>query len=501
VEEGIEVSEEGTPLGTELDRLATEAPDRPAIIFRDESISRMELSRRSNRLARYFGRLGVGAGDVVSVGLPNVPRFIESVAALWKLGAVPHPISHRLPAGELAGLVQLADPVLVVGLEDGSGRPWLPPNFELPDGMSDEPLPPQSPPVWKITSSSGSTGKPKLIISTSPSGSVEGITRSASQWFRIEREETFLCTAPLFHGASFTFSFMALLLGATIVQMEKFDALESLRLIERYRATWVYLVPTMMHRILRLPEEDRLGVDMSSVRVAYHGGAPCPPAVKRAWIDWLGADVVFEVYGAVEGQATTTVSGQEWMEHPGSVGRLVTGEIRVQDESGNVLPPGEIGELWVRPEGGRRPYRYVGAEVRERNGWETIGDMGWVDQDDYVYLADRRTDMVLVGGANVYPAEVEGVLLEHPDVISACVIGLPDEDLGNRIHAIIETGRKDRFDGELRALAGSRLSRHKTPRCFEYTDAPLRDDTGKIRRSALREARLVSQGPEDRRWQ
>jgi bile acid-coenzyme A ligase len=271
--------------------------------------------------------------------------------------------------------------------------------------------------------------------------------------------------------------------------MERFDAAHSLELVERHRVTFLYLVPTMMNRILRLPEEERRARDVSSLRTAFHLAAPCPPHVKRAFIEWLGPEVVRELYAGTESQAVTIISGTEWLAHPGSVGRVVAGEMRICDPDGKEVPAGTLGEVWMRPPQGRRTYRYVGATARERDGWESLGDMGWFDEDGYLYLADRRTDMILVGGSNVYPAEVEAVLDEHPAVLSCCVIGLPDDDLGNIVHAIVETAY-DVSDEELAAHCADRLVGYKRPRRFERAQEPLRDDAGKVRRSALRQARI-----------
>jgi len=247
----------------------------------------------------------------------------------------------------------------------------------------------------------------------------------------------------------------------------------------------------MMHRITRLPGRERSGYDVSSLRVVFHMAAPCPPWLKQAWIDWLGGDAILELYGGTEAQAITVITGSEWLEHRGSVGRPVMGEMRVLGADGRELGPGEVGEIWMRRGPDAAPsYRYVGATPKSRaDGWESLGDMGWTDADGYVYLTDRDTDMILVGGSNVYPAEVEAALEEHPKVASSCVIGLPDEEYGHRVHAIVQaTGSITA--GELEAFLRDRLVRYKLPRSYEFVTDPLRADDGKVRRSALRAARL-----------
>lgn len=476
-----------TPLGTAFDRLAIDSPDEPAITFLDRTVTREELARRSNRVARRLQQLGAGEGSMVTIGLPNGPEFYAATLAAWKLGAVPQPVSYRLPRGELAALIEVADPAVVVGLDPGDGRAWIRGDEDLGD-VEDAALSPALSPTWKAMTSGGSTGRPKLIVANTP-GWQELVT-AAAPLLRIDERETFLCTGPLYHNGPFLFSMTALVLGGHIVVMDRFDAARSLELVERYRVTYMYLVPTMMSRILRLPEDHRLKRDVSSVRTAYHLAAPCPPHVKEAWIDWLGPEVIAELYAGTEGQAVTVITGAEWLEHRGSVGRVMMGEMKILDQDGAEAPPGEVGEIWMRPSGERATYSYIGATPRARDGWESLGDMGWFDADGYLYLSDRQTDMILVGGANVYPAEVEAAIEEHPAVLSACVIGLPDDDYGNVVHAIVET-REEVSDDELRSHLETRLVAYKRPRSFERSAQPLRDDAGKVRRSALREVRLA----------
>ncbi|MGH9057838.1 MAG: AMP-binding protein [Acidimicrobiales bacterium] len=477
-----------TPLGVAFDRLAARDPSAPAITFDGTAHSREDLARRSNALAHRLSSFGVQEGSMVTIALPNGARFYEATLAAWKLGAVPQPVSYRLPPAEMAALIEVADPAAVVGLDPGDGRPWLP-RDDLLDGAGAGPLKPAVPPTWKAMTSGGSTGRPKLIVTTT-AGVVEHVT-AAAPMLRIAERETFLCTGPLYHNGPFLFSMTSLLLGGHIVVMGRFDAARSLELVERYRVTYMYLVPTMMSRILRLPDDERLARDMSSLRTAYHLAAPCPPHVKQAWIDWLGPEAIVELYAGTEGQAVTVISGSEWLAHPGSVGRVVSGEMRVTGPAGEVLPAGDVGEVWMRPPPDRVTYRYVGAAAIERDGWESLGDMGWFDEEGYLYLADRQTDMILVGGANVYPAEVEAALDSHPAVLSSCVIGMPDDDYGNVVHAIVETS-SDVPDAELRAFLAGQLSSYKLPRTFERSTTPLRDDAGKVRRSALREARVAA---------
>ena len=248
----------------------------------------------------------------------------------------------------------------------------------------------------------------------------------------------------------------------------------------------------MMHRIWRLPEAVRLAVDVSALEVAFHMAAPCPPWLKQGWIDWLGPEKVLELNGGTELQAMTVITGTEWLAHRGSVGRPVLGEIEIRDLGSRPVPPGQEGEIWMRRgPGAPPPYRYIGATARSAaDGWESLGDIGKVDADGYVYITDRLADMILVGGANVYPAEIEAALDEHPAVQSSCVIGWPDEDLGNVPYAIVELSEPV-SDQDLMAYLGQRLAPYKLPRVIERATDPLRDDAGKVRRSALRAERIA----------
>jgi bile acid-coenzyme A ligase len=247
----------------------------------------------------------------------------------------------------------------------------------------------------------------------------------------------------------------------------------------------------MMKRIWRLPEDVRDRYDLSSLRWVWHLAEPCPEWLKQAWIDWLGPERIIELYAGTEAQTATVIIGTEWLEHRGSVGRPINGEIVILDADGNELPHGEQGEVWLRSSRDTPTYHYVGAEARSREGgWESLGDVGWVDDTGYLYLGDRMQDMILSGGANLYPAEIEAAIQEHPAVRSVIVIGLPDDDLGSRAHAIVEADPAAVSEHELLEFLGERLVRYTIPRSVEYVTEPLRDDAGKVRRAQLRADRL-----------
>lgn len=481
-----------TAVGTVIDVLARRDPEAVALICPDGSVTRAELAAASNRAARELAALGTGPGDLVTIGLSNRASFYYAVVGAWKLGAVPQPVSAKLPPAELAALVELAGTPVVVGLP-AADRPWLPPDWTPDPSLPADALPPAVPPSWKAPTSGGSTGRPKIILAGG-AGTLGTLSARAGD-LRIGGDgEVFAVTAPLYHNAPFMLSLIALVRGATVLVLDRFDGASVLDAVTRHRVTWLYAVPTLMGRILRLPDDVRAAADLSSVHTLLHVGAPCPPHVKRAWIDWLGPERVHELYAGTESLAVCMIDGTEWLRRPGSVGRPVRGEIMIGDGDGRPLPVGEVGEVWMRGPAGAASYHYLGATARERGGWTTIGDLGHVDDDGYVYLADRRDDLILVGGANVYPAEVEAALDEHPAVLSSCVIGLPDDDLGARVHAIVQLGRAGASDENLRAHVATRLVTAKVPATFERVTEPLRDDTGKVRRSALRAARLPPPG-------
>lgn len=480
------LSFESKPYVRILRELADERPDAAAITCGDESVTRAELESRSNRLARAYQDLGVGFGDFVTIGLPNSIEFYLAAIASWKIGAVPAPVSHRLPPAERQAIIDLADSALVLGAEPGShdGRICLPAGFVPDESCTDDPLPEVVSPAAKAPTSGGSTGRPKLIVAGTPA---EGAP-AAGAMFGMAPDDVHLVPGPLYHNAPFGLSTNGLLLGHHLVVLPKFDARAALEAIDRHRVTWVNLVPTMMSRMLRVVEEDPDRFDLSSLRAVWHMAAPCAPPLKEAWIELLGPERLFELYGGTEVISVTVISGTEWLAHRGSVGRPILGEMIVLGEDGAPLPPGEVGEIYMRRPAGSPPtYRYIGAEAKEIDGWESLGDLGWMDEDGYLYISDRRTDMIVSGGANIYPAEVEAALESHPQVLSSVVVGLPDDDLGQRAHAVVQVDGSITEADLLEHLAG-RLVRYKIPRSIELVGEPLRDDAGKVRRSAIRDA-------------
>ncbi len=476
--------------GTRISELATRRGNSLAVSCGDSAITWVDLERSANRAAHLLEQHGVALGDFVTIALPNGISAIVYCLATWKLGAVPNPISHRLPLPERDAILKRAKPSVVVAAERYSNLPceWI---------AADTPLPPRSEPPDDVIApheralaSGGSTGAPKLIVVAKRAAYDAEAPGSV-----LAPRGCVLVPGPIYHAAPFGALTQALLAGVETVLMDRFDAARCLELIERHRVEQVLFVPTMMHRIWRLDESERRMRDLSSLRVVFTGGAPCPQWLMRAWIEWLGADVMHELYGPSERIGGTHISGRDWLEHPGSVGKPTGGaEIRILDpDSLAQLPPGTIGEVFMMPRDGTgSTYRYVGARSRATDdGWESVGDMGYVDDDGYLYLADRRTDMILCGGRNIYPAQVEAAIDQYPGVVSSAVIGLPDEDLGNRIHAIVQT--RELNEASLREHLADTIARYCIPHSFEAVDFDLRDEAGKVRRYKLREERISPQ--------
>lgn len=478
-------------IGTQISQLAALAPDEPAVSCDGHTVTRRELDLSTNRLARAYAQRGVGVGDYVTIVLPNSVEWIQAAVACWKLGAVPQPLSPRLPEAEFEGLLGLRRSALLVG-RDHPGTPSVPEGF-VPD-TSDAPLPEAVSPCWKSMASGGSTGRPKLI----EAGGDSRVPPAIGYPLGMQEGDTTLVPVPLTHNTGFTTALIALIMRQHLVLMSRFDPHEFLRVIERYRVTFLVTVPTIMQRLLPVCQSG--SYDLSSLRRLWHLAAPCPPTVKQAWIDLLGPEKVWELYGGTELQALTFISGDQWLTHPGSVGQVVSGQMKVLDDNGNECPPGVVGEIYMRPNPGSGPtYRYIGTTARSRDGWESLGDLGYFDADGFLYLSDRRVDMFTVGGRNVYPAEIENALSAHPEVLSCLVVGVPDEDLGQVPYALVHTAGGSALDAAaVRAFVGERLAAYKVPRIVEFVEAPLRDDAGKARRSAVRDAviaRLQVGGP------
>lgn len=490
------MAEELAPtFGKRVAELAEQHPDKPAIIFQpiegdDLIVTWHEFDLRSNQLARMLAERGVHEGTTVVIGLWNSHEHVLLTTAAWKLGALVLPLRAILPKPERDGILELAQPVLVCANWDDVPFPTLRTD-ELGEyvAFDSAPLPIDPPHPGKAIASGGSTGRSKIIVDQTANPCVYG--RRASRLGAQPGQVQLIC-APLYHNSPFLSSYGGLADDHTLVVMEKFDAARAVDAIERYRVNYAYMPPIIMRRIIML--EGVRERDFSSIQAIQSSAAPCPIWLKQAWINLLGPEKVHEVYGSSEGIGATMISGDEWLEHQGSVGKPVSCELRILDEGGHDLPTGEVGEIYMRTLAESGPtFNYVGdAKIRSTpDGFLSIGDLGYLNEDGYLYIADRRTDMIVSGGANVYPAEVEAALHDHPAIGDLAVIGVPDEEWGKRVHAVIEPAdpASPPAVADLDAYVRERLTSYKVPKTYEIVTTLPRNEAGKIRRSALAEER------------
>lgn len=472
--------------------LAERAPDKAILIEGERTLTRAQFDASTNRLARAYAAMGVERGDFVSVILPNSIAFLESIAAIWKIGAVPQPLPPKLAAKELTEILALAKPKLIVGNPPVQTEQCavLPQGFTPDTALSDAPLPDVVSPHFKAMVSGGSTGRPKIIVAGNP-----GMIDLNAPFPTVQPNERFLVTGPLYHNAQFLAATTCMLSGGSAVIMTRFDALSALNLIEKHQVNFVSLVPTMMHRIWRLGDSIRNQYDMSSIRAVVHSASICPMWLKESWINWLGPDRIIEAYSSTEAPGYTIITGREWLVRKGSVGKPDPSgcQVKICDSAGAEVAAGKIGEVYMRPTPGPQSkyqfgnkYHYIGALAKTLPGdWESMGDEGYVDRDGYLYIVDRSADIIIRGGANIYPAEIEAAIDAYPTVRSSIVVGIPDEDLGESILAIVDCTAPIPVDTLKRHLS-DHLSAYKIPQKFEFVINPLRDDAGKARRLAIR---------------
>lgn len=489
--------------GRRIQQLADQRPRDVALLFAprdgaEESHTWADLERRALQIGALLGARGVGQGSMVALGLRNSPEHVFTALAAWKLGACVLPLRWDLPAWERDRLLALAKPALVIASEwTGLDGPLLSleelrasesgPAPALPDRVADP---------ARALASSGSTGRPKLILKPGRGETVPGQTLGRM----VDTPPgavTELIPAPLYHTNGFMLVHSVLQNGDRALLMERFDAALAASLIERHRVQFVTMVPTMLLRMARLPDFEKR--DFSSLLAVLQGGAPCPAWLVRAWLERVGPERFWMTYGSTENAGLSRIRGDEWLTHPGSVGLPFNSEFRILDEAGRELPPGEVGEIYGRSTTSPDPsFAYVGAPPARStaDGFASVGDLGWLDAEGYLYIADRRTDMVITGGANVFPAEIEAALLEHPGVADVAVIGLPDPEWGQRVHALWQPRDPERPPAVdvLREHCRARLVAYKVPKSFECVAALPRSDAGKLSRTALVEARMQGGG-------
>jgi long-chain acyl-CoA synthetase len=492
---------------------ARSAPDRAAIAMADTGEQRTwaEVEARSAALATWLRHAGLTTGDVVMLALPNDVRWAEIAWACWRTGLVLAPVNVHLGTGELRALVDVARPaaaivdaglaagigealragpgsaaVLTVGLDYDDAVERTTPDPDLPETMG-----------GRLMFSSGTTGRPKAYREEPPGlhpadvplryrpmmedlGMVPGPGEPAPVMYS---------PGPAHHTAPMGFMHAVHQLGGTVVTARRFDAERSLAGIERYRVTHSLWVPTMFVRLLRLPDEVRTRYDLRSHRVAVHGAAPCPPVVKQAMLDWWGP-ILGEYYGSSEGYGRTAIGPHEWLAHPGSVGRAKGGSIRITDDAGRDLAVGGTGRVWlVRPDA-PEPVRAAdgGADLASLRGWGWAGDVGHVDAEGYLYLTGRESQIIVTGGVNVHPREIEDLLALHPDVADVAVLGVPDDEFGEQVRAAVAPLGAPRagLAEELVDHCRAHLAHYKCPRGVDLVDRVPRNSAGKILLDELR---------------
>ncbi len=475
----------------QLSLLAAARPDEVAYVHlaidgTERSVTWTELQHRSSQVAAAFEARGVGFGDLVGLGIRNSAELVFAVLAIWKIGAIPVPVRWDVPDWELERLKQAVNPKLYVSPDDLA---WI--EATVADAVSERAVV-VSPHSHGICSS-GSTGTPKVILMQNPAvfNPLMSIPIAVGWGMDIPRPQRILVMAPMYHVNAFA-TIMSMLTGDVLFVMEKFDTEMIVKAIETHRITTFTATPTMLQRIADLPGVDDR--DLSSLVWFLQGAAPMPPSLVHRWATLIGPEKIIMAYGGTEAIGLTVLNGVEWLAHEGSVGYGYRGaELRIIDDAGVTLPVGQIGHIYLRSD------VFVGAvylgEVPQipttDDGFSSYGDMGWLDADGYLYLADRRVDLIISGGANVFPAEVEAALIDHPKIADVVVIGLKDAEWGQRVHAIIEPAQPHDPPSaeEVRDYAKSRLLAYKVPKTVEFIDAMPRSEAMKVNRGRLVEAR------------
>lgn len=481
--------------GRRLTQLADERPDESdlVIVGRDgseQSLPFALLETRANQLARTLQEHGVGPDDVVALALPTCPEHILVTLAIWKLGATLLPLRFDQPQWEIDRLLALAEPRVLVSDEHTALCPVLDRrDIASSEANSAAPLPDRISEIANLGASSGSTGTPKLIVT--PSRGVVADDPSHAELMGGSRR-AILVTSPLYHVNGFSFAAPAVLEGDKAIVMEKFDAAQAVELIERHHVTFSVMVPTMLQRIARLP---RLRPEqLASLERVVYGGAKIPEWVVDRWIELIEPDRFVFAYGSTERLGLVTMTGEDWRDHRGATGRPIDAEVSIRDENGDPVPTGRVGTIYMKPlDPNRRVFEYMGVPTPTPtdDGFHTIGDLGSVDEEGFLYVADRRNDLIISGGANVFPAEVEAALSEHPAVVDQVVVPVPDDEWGHRVHAIVQLDdtAPEPTAEDLRAWCKERLAAYKAPKTVEIVDRLPRTDAGKLNRTRLGEER------------
>lgn len=483
--------------GIQLANIARVKPDAPALVYISQKNKESVMTWRtlevlSNRIAWYLLEQGIGPGKSVIVALPNIPTHIALAFGIWKTGGCYVPISDRVPRQNLLEICECVSPSLVV-----TNR-WKPANYmalstaELKEASEDysEEMPPDILAVPNLANcTGGTTGKTKVVQQNMPAGeSDEGL----QTWFTLSGmrfEMRQLLAGPLFHGAPHSAAFNGLYCGNTLYMPSCLDARTIVALVKKYQIEYVQLVPTLMQRIIKLPDFNP--EDLSCLEILCHTGGVCSADLKREWFQILPPEKIYEIYSMTECVGITYIRGDEWLSHEGSIGRMPYGSISIRDDDGCELPAGETGNIYMAWHGDAPKIEYINVTPLEtdENGYKSVGDIGYMDEEGYLYFVDRRSDMIVTGGENVFAAEIETVLKKSKKVVDAVVVGLPDKEWGHRIHAFIEASEPV-SDKSLIKLALNYLPPYKIPKSFEFMDEIPHAKNGKIIRSKLVEQYL-----------
>ncbi|MFI7699823.1 AMP-binding protein [Nonomuraea sp. NPDC049480] len=499
--------------------IAAVTPDKPAVIMAGSGriITYRELDEESNRLAHLFRAAGLRPGDHIAFMLANHPLFLAVAWAAHRSGLYYTPISSRLQTAELAYIVENCGARAFVSSADLAGVATsiidATPGVELrlmidgtAGGFTSYEQAVAGRPVTPVDDecagadmlySSGTTGRPKgvkLAATHGPLTEPGMLLKLVEALFTPSGDSVYLSPAPLYHAAPLRYSMTFQRLGATVVVMERFDPERYLQAVEQYGVTHSQLVPTMFIKMLKLPEETRTKYDISSLRCAIHAAAPCPVPVKEQMIDWWGP-IIHEYYAGTEGNGFLYVGSEDWLQHRGTVGRSLFGIVHICDEEGDDLPPGERGTIYFESGGAFEyhgdPGRTRAAQDPRGRGWTTLGDIGYLDEDGFLYLTDRRSYMIISGGVNIYPQEAENVLSVHPKVADVAVFGVPDEEMGEQVKAVVEplsmAEAGPELEAELIAYCRERLAHYKCPKSVDFRPELPRHPTGKLYKRLLRE--------------
>ena len=489
-------------------------PDKPAIIMAasGEVVTYAELDRRSNQVAQLLRAHGIGIGDCVAMCLENHPWFFCLAWGFQRAGVHYVGISSRLTAPEIAYILEdsgakllFSSAYLAATMDEVAAlAPQVPQLRFGSDAEAAIGAMPAAPIADEragtdMLYSSGTTGRPKGVKIPLPLDpaidQTNVLVQLAMMAYGINQDALYLSPAPLYHAAPLRWSMTVHKIGGTVVVMERFDPEAALATIEKYKITDSQFVPTHFVRMLKLPPEARAKYDVSTLKCAIHAAAPCPVPVKQAMIDWWGP-VLYEYYAGTEGNGSTFITSQEWLGKPGSVGKALSGILHICDENGDDVPRGTEGQVFFEPTEGMMPFEYHNdpaktADAKNKHGWSSLGDIGMMDEDGFLFLTDRKSFMIISGGVNIYPQEIENLLITHPKVADAAVIGAPDADMGERVVAVVQplnmADAGPALADELAAYLAPQLSRIKMPRQIDFRAELPRELTGKLYKRLLRD--------------